>query len=112
MSKGKRFCNDPSTDEIRETYQKLNDPVKLWIDENSVTGTQYDGKKDEIHSDFIAYCWKRKISPIELIALGRELAKFGIKDKKTTGQKREHVWAGIYLKKNHEQQSLNFSEAG
>jgi hypothetical protein len=51
-----------------------------------------------LHSDFIDYWWnKKRIKRFELNALGRELAKYGVKDKQMRSE-REHVWYGIALK--------------
>lgn len=50
-----------------------------------------------LHSDFISYCSQRKLKMLELNALGRELAKYGIRDRQI-GSDKQHVWAGIALK--------------
>jgi putative DNA primase/helicase len=111
IASNQRFCKNPSTDEIRDAYQKLNDPVKAWMDDNCLTGPDYEGNKEELHADFIEYCWKRKLTILELNSLGRELVKFNIKDAKTgSGKERTHVWRGIDLKKNHEQKELYFED--
>jgi hypothetical protein len=58
---------------------------------------QHDGEKGLLHSDFINYCWDKKLKRLELNALGRELAKYGITDRQV-GTGKQHVWSGITLK--------------
>jgi hypothetical protein len=37
--------------------------------------------KYEAHSDFIGYCWDKRLNRMEINALGRELSKHGVQDK-------------------------------
>jgi phage/plasmid-associated DNA primase len=94
----RRFVKSPSVEDVRGRYQALADPVKAWIGERCVLGPKGNGNKKLLHSDFDDYCVKRKIKKrLELNALGRELAKYGIEDKQI-GSEREHVWSAIALK--------------
>src|SRR4249919_2149116 len=76
MSK-RRFTKSPTTEQIRERYQRLSDPVKAWLDDRCALGDQYETDKQELHSDFITYCWDKKLNRLEINALGRELSKHG-----------------------------------
>jgi P4 family phage/plasmid primase-like protien len=105
----RKFVKSPSTEEIRERYQRLADPVKAWLDDNCVLGPQYEGDKNELHTDFIEFCWKKKLNRLEINSLGRELSKHGVHDKRK-GSEREHVWSGITLRsklKEEGQESLS-----
>jgi phage/plasmid-associated DNA primase len=99
----------PSTEEIRERYQRLADPVKAWLGDNCVLGPQYEADKNELHTDFVEFCWKKKLNRLEINSLGRELSKHGVHDKRK-GSEREHVWSGITLRsklKEEGQESLS-----
>jgi P4 family phage/plasmid primase-like protien len=93
----RRFVRSPSIEDIRAKYQALADPVKAWIDERCMLGSEYIGDKKLLQSDYYDYCTKNNIKRrLELNALGRELAKYGIYGKQI-GLEREHVWSGIAL---------------
>ena len=77
----RRFVKSPTTEEVRERYQRLSDPVKAWLDDRFVLGAQYETDKQEAHSDFINYCWDKRLNRLEINALGRELSKHGVQDK-------------------------------
>jgi hypothetical protein len=93
----RRFVKSQGVQDIKRRYQALADPVKAWIDERCVVGQEYVGDKNLLHSDFINYCWNKKLKRLELNTLGRELAKYGIKDTQK-GSDKQHVWSGIALK--------------
>ena len=100
MSK-RRFTKSPTTEQIRERYQRLSDPVKAWLDDRCALGDQYETDKQELHSDFITYCWDKKLNRLEINALGRELSKHGVQDKRVgTGAERIHLWSGLALRLN------------
>jgi hypothetical protein len=58
---------------------------------------EHMGDKNLLHSDFIKYCWNKKMKRLKLNALGRELAKYGIQDRQI-GSDKQYVWSGISLK--------------
>jgi phage/plasmid-associated DNA primase len=93
----RRFVKSPNVQDIKNRYQALADPVKAWINERCVIGQEYNGDKNLLHTDFITYCWNNKLKRLELNALGRELAKYGIKDRQI-GSDKKHVWYGVSLK--------------
>ena len=93
----RRFVKSPSVQEVKRRYQAIADPVKAWIDDRCVLWPQHDGDKNLLHSDFIMYCWNKKLKRLELNALGRELAKYSIRDKQI-GSDKQHVWSGIALR--------------
>ena len=93
------FVKSPTTEEVRERYQRLSDPVKAWLDDRCVLGAQYETDKQEAHSDFINYCWDKRLNRLEINALGRELSKHGVQDKRVgTGSDRVHLWSGLALR--------------
>ncbi|HEY7570073.1 MAG TPA: phage/plasmid primase, P4 family [Nitrososphaeraceae archaeon] len=94
----RRFVKSPTTEQIRERYQRLSDPVKAWLDDRCVLGAQYETDKQEAHSDFINYCRDKRLYRLEINALGRELSKYNIHDKRFgTGSGRIHLWSGFAL---------------
>jgi putative DNA primase/helicase len=93
----RRFVKSPSVQEVKGRYQALADPIKAWIDERCVLGPEYNGDKNLLNSEFISYCWNKKLKRLELNVLGRELAKYGIRDIQIGSDKR-HVWSDIALK--------------
>jgi putative DNA primase/helicase len=97
----RRFVKSPTTEQTRERYQRLSDPVKAWLDDRCVLGVQYETDKQKAHSDFISYCWDKRLNRMEINALGRELSKHNIYDKRTgTGSDRVHLWSGLALRSN------------
>ena len=97
----RRFVKSPMTEQVRERYQRMSDPVKAWLDYRCVLGAQYETDKQELHSDFISYCWEKKLNRLEINALGRELSKYNVHDKRIgTGNDRIHVWSGMALRSN------------
>ena len=60
----------------------MSDSVKAWLDDRWVLGAQYETDKQEVHSNFIKYCWDKKLNRLEINALGRELSKHNIHDKR------------------------------
>ena len=56
-------------------------------------GAQYETDKQEAHSDFINYCWDKRLNRLEINALGRELSKHGVQDKRAgTGNPIESIF--------------------
>jgi P4 family phage/plasmid primase-like protien len=93
-----QFCKNPSTEAIRELYERLADPVKQWIDERCELSKDVEGDKDSLHANYIEFCYKHNYRRLATNALGRALAHYGIHDA-YRGQKgeRRHVWVGITL---------------
>ena len=79
----RKFVKSPTTEEVREIYQRLSDPVKAWLDDRCALGPQYETDKQEAHTDFIKYCWDKRLNRLEINALGRELSKHNIHDKRS-----------------------------
>ena len=62
---------------------------------------QYETDKQKAHSDFINYCWYKRLNRLEINALGRELSKQRVQDKRAeTGNERVHVWSGLAPRSN------------
>jgi putative DNA primase/helicase len=58
----------PTSEQTRDRYQRLSDPVKAWLDDRCVLGAQYETDKQEAHSDFINYCWDKRLNRLEINA--------------------------------------------
>jgi hypothetical protein len=70
------------------------------------------GNKEVLHSDYINYCWAKNYRRLSMNALGRELVKHGIHDaQRGTGKERRHIWSGIVLKDENENQGTLFDVA-
>jgi phage/plasmid-associated DNA primase len=67
----RKFVKSPTMEQIRERYQRLSDPAKSWLDDRCVVGAQYETDKQEAYSDFITYCWDKRLNGLEINALGR-----------------------------------------
>jgi hypothetical protein len=53
---------------------------------------QYETDKQKAHSDFINYCWYKRLNRLEINTLGRELSKHGAQDKRVgTGNESPHL---------------------
>jgi hypothetical protein len=75
--------------------------VMARLDDRCVLGAQYETDKQEAHSDFINYCWDKKLNRLEINALGRELSKDGVQDKCAgTADERVHLWSGLEMRSN------------
>ena len=53
------------TQKCNTRYQRLSDPVKAWLDDRCVLGMQYETDKQKAHSDFINYCWNKRLNRLE-----------------------------------------------
>ena len=80
------------TQKCNTRYKRLSDPVKAWLDDRSVLGVQYETDKQKAHSDFINYCWYKRLNRLEINVLGRELSKQGVQDKRVgAGNESPHL---------------------
>jgi hypothetical protein len=52
----RRFVKSPSLEDIKNRYQALADPVKAWINDRYIVGSEYNGSKKLLHSDYDNYC--------------------------------------------------------
>lgn len=97
----KRFCRTPSTDEIRGLYDRLSNPVQLWVEECCEdVDEEPDPSKQEAHQNYVRFCKSRKIAPLNEVWMGKELASLGYTDQQIgTGKNKKRVWVGLKLKK-------------
>jgi putative DNA primase/helicase len=88
-------------DIIREEYLRKAVPVKAWVDDNCVFGSDYQGDKTALFADFNEYCRREKLPQLaSVIALGMKLIELypNLKDHTVgKGKDKKHVWKGITL---------------
>jgi putative DNA primase/helicase len=107
-----RFCKEPSTSQTRDLYERLADPVKAWMDDRCVLAKELEGNKEVLHSDYINYCWAKNYRRLNMNGLGHELVKYGIHDaQRGTGKNRRHVWSGITLREEEDENQGNLFDA-
>lgn len=91
-----RFCKTMPTDQTRELYEKLSNPVQMWLDAN----LDIDGDKelpvDEGYRNYVTFCKDRKIGVTTKEWLGKELGHLGfVPEQRGTGKDKKRVWIGL-----------------
>jgi hypothetical protein len=82
------------------------------MDDRCVLSKELMGNKEVLHSDYINYCWAKNYRRLNMNGLGRELVKHGIHyAQRGTGKERRHIWSGIVLKDENENQGTLFDVA-
>jgi putative DNA primase/helicase len=88
-------------DIVREEYLRKAQPVRAWVDDRCVLGSDYEGEKPDMFADFSKYCDEEKLPGLgSVIALGMKLSELypGVKDHTVgKGKDKKHVWKGITL---------------
>jgi putative DNA primase/helicase len=99
LMKNQRFCKVVSTDETRELYDRLSNPVQLWIETCCEEDESGHIEKDAGYASYIKFCKQRKIGALTKEWLGKELARLGYLDgyKGDSRKDRKKVWLGITL---------------
>jgi putative DNA primase/helicase len=95
-----RFCKELPTDQIREEYDRLANPVKLWIEEccEDREGDE-DVTKQEAHQSYVKFCKARNIAPLNEVWLGKELTILGYTERQVgNGKNKKRLWNGLKLK--------------
>lgn len=95
----KRFCKSLATDRIRELYDRLSNPVQMWVDSCCEEDEEGIIIKDHGYGSYLKFCKARKIGATTKEWLGKELSKLGYLDgKKGTGKEQVKVWFGLRLR--------------
>ncbi|WP_415283498.1 DNA primase family protein [Candidatus Nitrososphaera sp. FF02] len=91
-----RFCKAATTDQTRELYDRLSNPVQLWIE----TCLDVDGEAElpiEVgYRNYVEFCRERKIGVTTKEWLGKALGELGfVPEQRGTGKNKKRVWVGL-----------------
>jgi putative DNA primase/helicase len=99
LIKRKRFCKEPPTDIIREEYERMANPVKLWIESSCVEDSESELEIDAGYRNYVEFCKARRITPLKKEWVGKELGNLGyVSEQRGTGKNRKRVWIGLSVK--------------
>jgi hypothetical protein len=100
LMKRKRFCKELPTDTVRDEYDRLSNPVKLWIESNLVEDGDLTLEIDPGYRDYVEFCKSRRITPRNKDWVGRELGNLGfVTEQRLTGKHKKRVWIGLGTRK-------------
>jgi putative DNA primase/helicase len=100
LMKRKRFCKELPTDTVRDEYDRLSNPVKLWIESNLVEDGDLTLEIDPGYRDYVEFCKSRRITPRNKEWVGRELGNLGfVTEQRLTGKHKKRVWIGLGTRK-------------
>jgi len=93
-----RFCRERSVEETRDLYDRLANPVKLWIENNCEGDSEACLDRDEGYKTYVKFCTERRITPLKKEWVGRELGNLGfVSEQRGTGKNKRWVWVGLKL---------------
>ena len=100
------FSYTKSTDEVRELYTKVSDPVASFVMERVESDPESWISKDELYSAFALYCKQNKLPILANNVFSRELkTHVRVEEvRKKIGGRRVQGWQGIRLKKEGEEE--------
>lgn len=96
LLKRQRFCKALPTDQTRELYDRLSNPVQQWIEECLEQDSDSYIETNDGYRSYVEFCKVRKIGATTKEWLGKELARLGYPtDQKRLDGKQKRVWLGL-----------------
>ncbi len=91
------FTNTKTTDEMRETYQRLASPIKAYVDDRLIISASDYILKDELYRKFCEYCSEQNLPIMAKNIFSMRLHEYvRIEDYRISGdKKRVQTWRGI-----------------
>lgn len=91
-----RFCKVTPTDQTRELYERLSNPVQMWIETNLEVDGDAELPIDMGYRNYVEFCKDRKIGVTTKEWLGKALGELGfIPEQRGTGKNKKRVWVGL-----------------
>lgn len=102
LEKGE-FSKSPSTDELRETYIRMSDPIMAFIMDCIETDPESYVVKQELYAAFCEYCRKNKLPIVSDRVFGKRIVQeLNVVETRPeivwNGIKRPRAWKGIKLR--------------
>jgi putative DNA primase/helicase len=113
MQNGFKFSYSKSADEIREIYTRASNPVKAFLDEETVEDPETWIVKQDLYEAYKDYVKKHKLqSPLSSTSFFMNVQKYRkLKtERKTVGGERKWVFVGIRLKNEQEKEEEKENE--
>jgi len=101
LMKTKTFSYTPTTEDTKDLYDRLSNPIGGWVQERIELDVEQYIPKDEAYDDFREYCKKHKIPIPDKISFCKRLIKevtVTQYDKPSTDGKTIRCWRGIRFK--------------
>jgi len=108
-----RFSYHKSADEIMELYTRASDPVKSFLDEQTVEDPNAYIVKQDLYSAYVEYVNSHKLaSPLSQTSFFRNILKYRrlATERKTVKGQRVWVYIGLRLKNEQEKEEENDQE--
>ena len=105
MQNGFRFSYNKSVEEIEELYTRASDPVKAFLEEETVEDPNAWIVKQDLYQAYVDYVKQHKLSsPLSQTTFFRNLLKYKklATEQKTVKGERKRVFVGIRLKTEYE----------
>ncbi len=101
LLKKQKFCKETSTDATRDVYDRLSNPVQMWIESRCEEDEESYIEIGAAYKNYIEFCQVRKIGATTKEWVGKELGRLGyISDQKRIDGKQKRVWQGLKLKES------------
>jgi phage/plasmid-associated DNA primase len=113
MQNGFKFSYSKSADEIREIYTRASNPVKAFLDEETVEDSEAWIVKQDLYEAYKEYVKKHKLqSPLSSTSFFMNVQKYRkLKtERKTVGGERKWVFVGLRLKNEREKEEEEGNE--
>jgi len=113
MQNGFKFSYSKSADEIREIYTRASNPVKAFLDEETVEDPEAWIVKQDLYEAYKEYVKKHKLqSPLSSTSFFMNVQKYRkLKtERKTVGGERKWIFVGIRLKNEREKEEEEGNE--
>jgi len=104
---GFRFSYKKSIEEIQEIYTRASNPVKAFLDEETVEDSEAYIVKQELYEKYKDYVSKHKLSsPLSSVSFFINVQKYRKPktERKTVGSERKWVFVGLRLKNEEEKE--------
>ena len=112
MQNGFRFSYKKSVEEIQEIYTRASNPVKAFLDEETVEDSEAYIVKEDLYEAYKDYVKKHKLaSPLSSVSFFINVQKYRkLKtERKNVGNERKRVFLGLRLKNEEEKEEENES---
>jgi len=94
------FTNTKTTDEMRDTYQRLASPIKAYVDDCLIISASDYIEKDEMYNSFCGYCNKNNLPVVAKNTFSMRLHEYvRVEDHRpSVNGKRIRAWMGVRFK--------------
>jgi putative DNA primase/helicase len=107
------FSTNMTTDEVRQYYQKLSDPLFAFLEDCCQQGHNQQVSKSDLYSGYVLYCENNKLTKTNQSQFTKELKKHVSilrEERPQIDGVRVRVWKGIGLLKQYEKKGPSIND--